>query len=134
VEPIGVLPPLGVALLPQGEGLSTAEVYAEADRLRLGRDPGELEALEARLRAATANGSSPLEEQDLLVNDLQPAALSLRPELDELIGALLGAGAAYAGVAGSGPTVFGLYPGSDGVPELSEQFASVIATSSRQAG
>ncbi len=134
VEPIGPLAPLGVLLLPQGEGLATAEVYAEADRLGLARDPGELDRLEARLRAAIAGGSSPLEHPELLVNDLQPAALSLRPELDELIGALLGAGAAYAGVTGSGPTVFGLYPGGDGVPELSEEFALAIATSSRAAG
>jgi 4-diphosphocytidyl-2-C-methyl-D-erythritol kinase len=134
VEPIEPLPPLGVLLLPQAEGLPTAEVYAEADRLGLPRDPGELDRLEARLRAAIAGGSSPLEHPELLVNDLQPAALSLCPELDELIGALLGAGAAYAGVTGSGPTVFGLYPGGDGVPELSEEFASAIATSSRVAG
>ncbi len=134
VEAIGPLPPLGVLLLPQAEGLATAEVYAEADRLGLARDPGELGRLEARLRAAIADGSSPLEHPELLVNDLQPAALSLRPELDELIGGLLGAGAAYAGVTGSGPTVFGLYPGGDGVPELSEEFALAIATSSRAAG
>ena len=41
-------PPL---LLPDGGGLRTADVFAEADRLGLGRDPAELEELAARLRA-----------------------------------------------------------------------------------
>ena len=46
----------GVVLVPPSEGLSTAEVYAEADRLGLGRDPEELDRSPGELRAAAAGG------------------------------------------------------------------------------
>src|SRR6187551_1876758 len=65
-----------VVLLPGGGGLSTAEVFAEADRLGLGRGEGELDALAQRLRAAAGAGTSPLAYPELLVNDLEPAARS----------------------------------------------------------
>jgi 4-diphosphocytidyl-2-C-methyl-D-erythritol kinase len=73
--------PHAVVLLPGGGGLSTAEVFAEADRLGLGRDAAELDDIAARLRAAAGAGASPLSYPDLLVNDLEPAARSLRPEI-----------------------------------------------------
>ena len=41
----------------------------------------ELERLAERLRAAAAAGASPLDYPELLVNDLETAALSLRPEI-----------------------------------------------------
>jgi len=129
VDPVGPFAPLGILLVPQQEGLSTAEVYREADRLGLPRERSELEQLERRLREAAVPGSSPLEHPELLVNDLEAAAISLRPELDEVTGALLGSGAAHAAVTGSGPTVFGLFPGEDGVPDLSDQFPNAIVTS-----
>lgn len=52
--------------------------------------------------------------RDLLVNDLQPAALSLRPEIGDALDAVLYAGAEHAIVCGSGPTVAGLFFGDDG--------------------
>ena len=45
-----------------------------------------------------------------LDNDLEPAALSLRPDLRERLDALSAAGALGAAVSGSGPTCFGLFP------------------------
>ncbi len=50
-----------VVLLPGGGGLSTAEVFAEADRLGLGRSDAELEEIAARLRDAAGAGASPLD-------------------------------------------------------------------------
>jgi 4-diphosphocytidyl-2-C-methyl-D-erythritol kinase len=99
----------GVVLVPAEEGLRTADVYAEADRLGLGRDQGELDAVAARLRAAATAGASPLTYPELLVNDLAEAALSLRPEIAAALAALQEAGAAVALVTGSGPTAFGLF-------------------------
>ena len=56
---------------------------------------------------------SPLDYREHLVNDLQPAAISLRPEIEDALAALAEAGAAHAMVTGSGPTAFGLYPTAD---------------------
>ena len=97
-------------LLPGGGGLSTAAVFAEADRLGLGRDPDELETLAARLREVAGAGASPLDYPDLLVNDLEPAALSLRPDIGAALAALREAGAPKAILSGSGPTAVGLFP------------------------
>jgi 4-diphosphocytidyl-2-C-methyl-D-erythritol kinase len=106
VEPLPPPREFAVVLVP-GDGLATAEVYAEADRLGLGRDAAELKALGEKLRAAAAG--SPLDYAGLLVNDLGEAALSLRPEISGALEALLGAGAVRALVTGSGPTAFGLF-------------------------
>jgi 4-diphosphocytidyl-2-C-methyl-D-erythritol kinase len=111
-EVVDALPPppeFGVVLLPAEDGLRTVDVYAEADRLDLGRDIAELDAIDERLRAAAAGGASPLDYAELLVNDLGEAALSLRPEIAAALAALREAGAAVALVAGSGPTAFGLF-------------------------
>jgi 4-diphosphocytidyl-2-C-methyl-D-erythritol kinase len=101
VEPIE-LPALEAVLVPQAEGLSTPDVYAQLDRMGTWRerlDPG-------RLREIAASGDLPRS----LENDLEPAALALRPELAEVLETLRAAGAAGALVSGSGPTCFGLFP------------------------
>jgi 4-diphosphocytidyl-2-C-methyl-D-erythritol kinase len=102
VEPVS-LPAIEVLLVPSRVGLATAAVYAEADRLGLTRatlDP-------AAVRTAS---QLPLHElADRVENDLQPAALSLRPELAEGLGELRALGALAAAVTGSGPTLFGIF-------------------------
>jgi 4-diphosphocytidyl-2-C-methyl-D-erythritol kinase len=98
-----------VVLIPFAEGLRARDVYAEADRLGLGRSQAELVEVEGRIRAAALDGRSPLEYPDLLHNDLQRAALSLRPEIEEALAALAGVGAQVTFVAGSGPTAVGLF-------------------------
>jgi 4-diphosphocytidyl-2-C-methyl-D-erythritol kinase len=103
----------GVVLIPQPKGLATAEVYAEADRLGTPRGDGELEVIRRQLRDAVDEGGSPLDYREHLVNDLQPAAISLRPEIEDALRALEEAGASHAMVTGSGPTAFGLYPTVD---------------------
>jgi 4-diphosphocytidyl-2-C-methyl-D-erythritol kinase len=97
------------ALLPAEAGLATATVFAEADRLGLPRSAAELERVATRLHEAAGAGASPLAYTDLLLNDLEVAALSLRPELGVALGALRAAGAAKALITGSGPTAFGLF-------------------------
>ncbi len=97
-------------LLPGGGGLSTAEVFAEADRLGLGRSAQELDELAVRLREVAGAGTSPLTYKELLVNDLEEAALSLRPDIGEALQALRVAGAPIAILSGSGPTAVGLFP------------------------
>jgi 4-diphosphocytidyl-2-C-methyl-D-erythritol kinase len=108
--------PHAVVLVPGGGGLSTAAVFAEADRLELGRGTGDLESLAAQLREAAGAGASPLSYAEQLVNDLEPAARSLRPEIGEALDALRDAGAdgesdpPLVFMSGSGPTAVGLFP------------------------
>jgi 4-diphosphocytidyl-2-C-methyl-D-erythritol kinase len=101
--------PHAVVLLPDGGGLGTAEVFGEADRLGLGRSAAELDELADRLRLAAGAGASPLSYPELLVNDLEPAARSLRPGIAAALDALRAAGAPHALLTGSGPTAFGLF-------------------------
>ena len=101
--------PHAVVLLPDGGGLSTAAVFAEADRLGLGRSAEEIDELAKRLHKGAGAGASPLDYPELLVNDLEPAARSLRPEIGAALDELRAAGAPLALLTGSGPTAFGLF-------------------------
>ncbi|MFI8813570.1 MULTISPECIES: 4-(cytidine 5'-diphospho)-2-C-methyl-D-erythritol kinase [unclassified Streptomyces] len=83
-------------------GLSTPAVYGEFDRLTAGRDIPAPTASEALLDALRSGDSGALAAT--LSNDLQPAALSLRPSLADTLAAGTGAGALAALVSGSGPT------------------------------
>jgi 4-diphosphocytidyl-2-C-methyl-D-erythritol kinase len=121
-----------LVLIPFEEGLGAGEVYAEADRLGLGRSAAELDELEGRLRAAAVAGASPLSYAQLLVNDLQEAASSLRPEIGEALTALREAGAGAALVTGSGPTAAGLFAdivaADRAAGELPPRWASAIVS------
>jgi 4-diphosphocytidyl-2-C-methyl-D-erythritol kinase len=110
VEPLPEPAEHAAVLLPGGGGLSTAAVFAEADRLGLGRSAAELDQLAQRLREAAGAGASPLAYHELLVNDLTDAALSLRPGIGDALDALGAAGAPVAILSGSGPTAVGLFP------------------------
>ncbi len=100
--------PFGVLVVPAGHGLATADVFAEADRLALPRSAAELESRQAELVAALAAGAA-FAPPELLVNDLEPAAVSLAPELAWTLDDVRSAGAQTALVCGSGPTVIGLF-------------------------
>ncbi len=110
VEPLPQPAPHAALLLPGSLGLGTAEVFAEADRLGVGREAGELEALAPRLRAAAGAGASPLAYPELLVNDLEAPARSLRPAIGDALDELREAGAPVALLSGSGPTAVALFP------------------------
>jgi 4-diphosphocytidyl-2-C-methyl-D-erythritol kinase len=109
VAPLPEPAPHAALLLPDGGGLSTADVFAEADRLGLGREPAELDELALRLRRVAGAGASPLSYPELLVNDLEAPARSLRPAIGTALEELRGAGAAVALLSGSGPTAVGLF-------------------------
>lgn len=83
-------------------GLSTPAVFREFDRLAVGTPIPVPEASPALL-AALASGD-PDRLAGTLVNDLQPAALSLRPRLADTLAAGTEAGALAGLVSGSGPT------------------------------
>lgn len=83
-------------------GLSTPEVYAECDRQRSGTFPPE-PAVSEPLMAALLAGD-PVALGRALCNDLQPAALALRPRLRRVLDVGVDLGALGAIVSGSGPT------------------------------
>ncbi len=96
-------------------GLSTPAVYQELDRLRAATDPEpDTEPAATYERSPAIDPAygliNALRLQDveqlgkLLANDLQPAALSLRPELRQTLRAAADLGALGAVVSGSGPT------------------------------
>jgi 4-diphosphocytidyl-2-C-methyl-D-erythritol kinase len=97
------LPPLTAVLVPSDTGLRTSDVYAELDRLGGWRERLDPEPLRRLASAAPARLAAVLE------NDLEPAALSLRPELEDTLARLRDADALGAAVSGSGPTCFGLF-------------------------
>jgi 4-diphosphocytidyl-2-C-methyl-D-erythritol kinase len=111
VEPLADLAAHAFVIVPLPFALPTPDVYAEADRLGLGRDPGELRARLEELRAALEPGA--LLPDALLVNDLEPAAVSLCPPVAGALDAVRAIGADVALVCGSGPTVAGLFWGED---------------------
>ena len=94
-------------------GLSTPEVYATCDRLRAARGAGAGDGtvsagafdpeLSGPLMTALRSGD-PAAVGPALVNDLQPAAITLRPELRRALTEGREHGAVGAIVSGSGPT------------------------------
>lgn len=117
--------PVGVLVLAQALGLSTASVYAEADRLRAPRDPSELLQRCDALSLALGGGAS-LPAAELLVNDLQEASQSLSPQVSPALAQARHAGADHAFVSGSGPTVVGLFAGGEG-PVRAQRAAAGLA-------
>ena len=84
-------------------GLSTPAVYGECDRLRQGLDISEPQISDVLMQALLS--ADPSHVGKLLVNDLQPAACSLRPALRLILDVGQEYGALGAIVSGSGPTV-----------------------------
>ena len=94
-------------VVPSGAGLSTPDVYAHLDELRarpdiagVGGVPAVAPAVLHALRAG-----DPVALAEHTRNDLQIAALSLRPELREVLELGEESGALAGMVSGSGPTL-----------------------------
>jgi 4-diphosphocytidyl-2-C-methyl-D-erythritol kinase len=104
LQPLPPPAPYAVLVLPARTMLPTAEVFREADRQGLPRSADDLAAClrEAGAHAADLPG-------ELVVNDLEPAARALCPEIGEALAAVGRAGAQRTLVCGSGPTVVGLF-------------------------
>jgi 4-diphosphocytidyl-2-C-methyl-D-erythritol kinase len=128
VEPIE-LPPLAAVLVPQPEGLSTAEVYAQLDRMEGWRDDLDPSTLRVLLRDAAV---APPELDAVLGNDLEAAALALRPELAAVLDRLRARGALGVLVSGSGPTCFGLFRDLGAAESAAARIDDAIVTQLRK--
>jgi 4-diphosphocytidyl-2-C-methyl-D-erythritol kinase len=123
----------GLLVLPAAAGLSTAEVYAEADRLGLVRSSEALQERRRALHRALELSAAVPAANELLDNDLQQAAISLYPEVAAALSQAREAGADIALVSGSGPTVVGLFPHANGLGRA-ERAAAGLAADRRSSG
>lgn len=101
--------------------LSTPTVYGELDRLRATGRPPRTGALEPVVEALAAG--DPRQLALLLGNDLQAAAVSLRPGLRRTLRAGVNAGALAGLVCGSGPSCAFLCADADSAVQVAAELA-----------
>jgi 4-diphosphocytidyl-2-C-methyl-D-erythritol kinase len=103
--------PIHLVLILDEQGLSTPAVYKRLDELRAARDEQtSAPELPAKL-LSVLHKSNAFDLAELMHNDLEEAALSLRPDLRIKITTALQHGALRAMVSGSGPTILALAAG-----------------------
>ncbi len=119
------LPVAGVLLVKPPFGVSTAQAYA-------GYDSGPRKRLSDSKKMVEAVQSGSLDRvAACLGNDLEQVTLGRYPELVEIKRRILATGALGALMAGSGPTIFGLYRSPDAARKAAAEFSGdliVIAT------
>ena len=103
-------------LVASDRGLATAEVFRHAVENEV------FAAVHGDLVRRVHTVRTPEDVAAMVVNDLEPTVLELRPELAEALDALRAAGALAAAVSGSGPTVFGVFAS----PAEAERAASLL--------
>lgn len=109
-------------IVPAEGGLSTPEVYARLDTLRdqngvdIAPPPHAPSVAAGVLHALRAGDADALAEH--VRNDLQVAALSMRPDLRDVLELGESAGALVGMVSGSGPTLAFLAPAPEAALEL----------------
>ncbi len=108
-----------VVCVADGGGLSTPAVYRAYDELDL---PPSLVEPDVVLQALRTGDPTLLASG--IHNDLEAAALSLRPELADGLESLRSAGALRATVSGSGPTLIGLAADREHADAIAERVSS----------
>ena len=117
------LPPLSVVLVAQEEGLSATSVYAQLDRMQGWRERLDPRPLRELARSFDARA---------LDNDLQAAALALRPELAQVLERLRESGPLGTLVSGSGPTCFALFAAREQAERSAREIEGAIVGEFRQ--
>lgn len=124
--------PFHWAMITNARGLSTGAVFAKLDEMRAA-DP-EREALAPHLDTEAVSqamiGGDPHQLGPVLHNDLQPATLSLRPDLRAVHEAGMGAGAIAGIISGSGPTWAFLCADEDSAQEVVDEVSADIDAAS----
>lgn len=136
LEPLEMNSELHLVLITSDGGLSTPEVYKKLDELRETADllPELAPQRPTELIEALAMGDVQAIAQ-LAHNDLQWAALELKPELQDVIDRAKAAGALTALVSGSGPTVFAITKDANSARKVAEVFGTqAIVTTGPAAG
>lgn len=102
-------------------GLATPQVYEELDRQRDGDPPASNAGLDVLINALRSRDPAAL--GPALSNDLQSAALSLRPDLRHTLAAGAEFGSVGCVVSGSGPTCAFLTVSADHAVQLAAELA-----------
>jgi 4-diphosphocytidyl-2-C-methyl-D-erythritol kinase len=135
VEPVADAGSWWWVLVPSPIGLSTPEIYRHFDRLC--PDAPAVPPMPEPLLAALEAGD-PHALAAALHNDLQPAALDLRPDLAKLIATGESSGALRGVVTGSGPTCVFLCESADQARETAAELRAaydvVLVTTGAVAG
>jgi 4-diphosphocytidyl-2-C-methyl-D-erythritol kinase len=122
-------------VVPSARGLSTPDVYRRFDELS---PDAPTEPLDARAVLLALSTGDPGILAGALHNDLEHAALDLRPDLADLLELGEGSGALRGLVSGSGPTCVFLAEDADAARavagRLSEQHEVVLVTNGPVAG
>jgi 4-diphosphocytidyl-2-C-methyl-D-erythritol kinase len=122
-------------VVPSARGLSTPDVYRRFDELS---PDAPTEPLDARAVLLALSTGDPEILAGALHNDLEHAALDLRPDLADLLELGEGSGALRGLVSGSGPTCVFLAEDADAARavagRLSEQHEVVLVTNGPVAG
>jgi 4-diphosphocytidyl-2-C-methyl-D-erythritol kinase len=143
-EPVA-LPPLAAVLVNPGVALPTKEVFAAFDRINASPIGETHEAFEVSLRRVLKQGSADGAELFALLqpepNDLEAAAISLQPEIAEVLLVLRALPECrLARMSGSGATCFALCPSPQAATAAASALSAahprwwVIATSFTSAG
>ncbi len=127
--------PLHLVVVPSPFELSTPQVYRRFDELS-----PQVTALPT-VSELLAEGFGDMASEQLashLTNDLEPAAISLAPDIAEVKKSLGEAGALASMVSGSGPTVFGVCQSASHASEVSGEMVArgfhALATSAIDSG
>ena len=121
--------PIGVLVLALAQGLSTAAVYAEADRRGKLRSASFLRERRQALHEAFDLGMSLHTDPELLRNDLEAPARALCPEIRTALEEAREVGAEPAFLSGSGPTAIGLFPRTNGLAAAERAVAGLAGRS-----
>ena len=103
IEPVEAQPPWWLALAWPGYGNPTADVYAAYDRMAPVAAEGPMATEILKHLDGPAAGAGPY-----LINDLEPAARSIRTDGSDLRAIFESAGGAAVGMTGSGSAYFAL--------------------------
>lgn len=120
--------PIHLVIIGDQGGLSTPAVYQRLDALReaRGENPSEVASPEVNRELVRALQSGNVYEiAELLHNDLEEAALSLRPDLETRMIAARQLGALKVMVSGSGPTLLAFCGSEAAAKEIAEKLAKL---------
>lgn len=145
ITPLEGLPSCALVVANPGISLDTTEVYRAADALgsaltepragstmrafsRLSREYGGSGEPSSRSDSRSGGLDRGVWE-DLLVNDLEPAALRLCPPVGRLLAAMRETNPVAASMTGSGATIFGVYESDRAAEEAARELRASVAAS-----